>query len=79
MPILKKSLQSRVIDLTDHEIKNFWLIRNQLDHKTILRNEKLSNKFFQSGKKNEIKKMIRNLINSAEKEIYLCSFIISDR
>ena len=32
-PVLQRIEQSHTFDLTDYEIKDFWLINNKLDHR----------------------------------------------
>lgn len=76
---LQQFEQSISFDVRDYEIKDFWLINKKIDHKSITRKEKLSDKLFQSGPKTEFKKIFLDIIRSARNEIYLCSFIISDK
>ena len=71
--------QSISFDMTDHKIDSFWIIKQKYDHKSSSRKEKFSDKLYQAGPKREFKKIFLDLIKSAKSEIYLCSFIISDK
>ena len=78
-PILKQFQQILPFDMSDTELNDFWIINEKLDHLKSNRREKLTEKLFQSGPKKEFKKIFLDLIRNSKSEIYICSFIISDK